>query len=146
MNEYKKQVNIRWSDLDPNFHVRHSVYYDWGAWMRMCFLTENGLTPQIMIEEKFGPILFREEALFRKEIHFGDDLYINVKIKKCTSNYARWSMVHEIIKNESTVGAIITVDGAWMDTEKRRLMIPPENAVKLFDLIPRTDDFEWIQK
>jgi acyl-CoA thioester hydrolase len=146
MNEYKKEVAIRWSDLDPNFHVRHSVYYDWGAWMRMCFLTEHGLTPQVMTTQQFGPILFREEALFRKEIHFGDQLEINVRIRKCTSNFARWTMVHELTKNGGVTASIITVDGAWIDTIKRRLMIPPENAVKLFELIPRTEDFEWIQK
>jgi acyl-CoA thioester hydrolase len=55
-------------------------------------------------------------------------------------------MVHELIKNGEATAAIITVDGAWIDTAKRRLMIPPENAVKLFELIPRTEDFEWIQK
>ena len=146
MNEYKKQINIRWSDLDPNFHARHSVYYDWGAWMRMSFLAENGLTPLVLIEQKFGPIIFREEALFRKEIHFGEDLSINLKLKKCNANYSRWAMQHEIIKNENTVAAIITVEGAWMDTEKRKLMIPPAGAVALFEHMPRTTDFEWIEK
>ena len=28
---YTKPVEIRWSDLDPNFHLRHSVYYDYGV-------------------------------------------------------------------------------------------------------------------
>ena len=50
MTEYKKKVEIRWSDLDPNFHLRHSVYYDWGAFVRMSFLTEHGLTAAVMMQ------------------------------------------------------------------------------------------------
>ena len=65
---FELPLQIRWSDLDPNFHLRHSVYYDWAAMCRMEFLTRNGLTPALMQQMQFGPIIFREEAVFRKEI------------------------------------------------------------------------------
>jgi acyl-CoA thioesterase FadM len=32
---FSKQLSFRWSDLDPNFHVRHSAYYDFGAQHRI---------------------------------------------------------------------------------------------------------------
>jgi acyl-CoA thioester hydrolase len=35
MNQYSKKIDIRWSDIDANFHLRHSVYYDLGAFLRM---------------------------------------------------------------------------------------------------------------
>ncbi|MFN4150762.1 MAG: acyl-CoA thioesterase, partial [Candidatus Sericytochromatia bacterium] len=67
MNEiFKRQIEIRWSDLDPNFHVRHSVYYDWGAYMRTVLMEKEGLTLKLMQEQNFGPVIFREECLFRK--------------------------------------------------------------------------------
>ena len=50
MTSYIKPVEIRWSDLDPNFHVRHSVYYDMGAYIRMSFLTENGLNTAVLMQ------------------------------------------------------------------------------------------------
>ena len=31
MASFIKEISFRWSDLDPNFHVRHSAYYDFGA-------------------------------------------------------------------------------------------------------------------
>jgi acyl-CoA thioesterase FadM len=31
MTSFSKELSFRWSDLDPNFHVRHSAYYDFGA-------------------------------------------------------------------------------------------------------------------
>jgi acyl-CoA thioester hydrolase len=35
MTSFSKQLSFRWSDLDPNFHVRHSAYYDFGAQHRI---------------------------------------------------------------------------------------------------------------
>jgi acyl-CoA thioester hydrolase len=141
---YSKSVEIRWSDLDPNFHVRHSVYYDFGAYVRMCFLTENGLTPSVLVQNHIGPILFREECLFKREIQFGDKVSINIVIKKSSRNYSRWTIQHELIKNNNTVCAIITVDGAWIDTAKRKLAIPHELVTPTFDQLPKAENFEWI--
>jgi len=146
MTEYKKKVEIRWSDLDPNFHLRHSVYYDWGAFVRMSFLTEHGLTAAVMMQHHMGPILLREEAVFKREIHFGDLIEINVKMAKCTDDIRRWTMVHEIWKNGNKLSALITVDGAWINTEARKLAIPPEIFRQGFDLIPKTENFEWTIK
>lgn len=30
MEPYSKKFEIRWADLDPNYHVLHSKYYDFG--------------------------------------------------------------------------------------------------------------------
>lgn len=146
MQVYRKQLEIRWADLDPNFHVRHSVYYDWGAYCRMCLLTENAITPKLMSELNFGPILFKEECVFRKEIHFGDQLSINLQLIRAKSDFTRWSFRHELIKNETELAAVITVDGAWIDTIRRRLASPPTVVGDCFRNIPQSTDFEWINK
>ncbi|MBS1565552.1 MAG: thioesterase, partial [Bacteroidetes bacterium] len=31
MNEFNRYPELRWADMDPNLHLRHSVYYDLGA-------------------------------------------------------------------------------------------------------------------
>ena len=49
MDVYSKKVEIRWSDLDPNFHLRHSVYYDWGAYTRISFLSEASVIRSVSI-------------------------------------------------------------------------------------------------
>lgn len=144
MNEYVKQVEIRWGDIDPNFHLRHSVYYDFGAFVRISFLAEHGLTSAHMQEHHIGPILFREECVFKREIHFQDKVSINVKLQKSTADMGRWTMVHEIIKNDNTLSAILTIDGAWIDTRLRKLALPPDSFKKVFEAIPRAENFEWV--
>lgn len=144
MEHYIKQVEVRWSDLDPNFHLRHSVYYDWGAFTRMCFLTDVGLTPQVMMQHHFGPIIFREECVFKKEILFGDVITLNLQLVKSKKDASRWTMQHQVFKNGDIVSAIITVDGAWIDTKLRKLAVPPEMFNSQFQLIPKAVDFTWL--
>ena len=144
MKEFNRSIQLRWSDLDPNFHIRHSVYYDWGAFCRIEFLNEFGLTSQVMKDLDFGPILFREECIFRKEIRSGDLVMISLEITKSKSDFSRWSIRHNISKDTGILCAILTVDGAWMDVTKRKLASPPEKVHEVFELMPKAQEFEWM--
>lgn len=144
MKEFNRIIQLRWSDLDPNFHIRHSVYYDWGAFCRIEFLNENGLTSRVMQELNFGPVLFREECIFRKEIRSGDVVTISLEIIKSKKDFSRWSIQHSITKNENLLCATLAVDGAWMDVTKRKLASPPEKVNEVFTLMPKAENFEWM--
>ncbi len=141
MQQYSKKSEIRWADLDPNFHVLHSKYYDFGAYCRMAFLTEHGITPAVMSEHNIGLIIFREECIFKREIKFGDEVEVFLKLSKCNEDSSRWSMVHELWINGNTQAAFITIDGAWLNTKLRKLAIPPEICRVSLNMIPKTDDF-----
>jgi acyl-CoA thioester hydrolase len=143
MNEFSRSIQVRWSDLDPNFHVRHSVYYDWGAFVRIEFLNEQGLTAEVMQELKFGPILFREECVFRREVRSGDDMRINLRMMKSRKDYSRWSIQHQISRADGTLCALLTVDGAWIDMVKRKLSTPPAKVEEVFERMPKGEEFEW---
>jgi acyl-CoA thioester hydrolase len=144
MTEFSRIIQLRWSDLDPNFHIRHSVYYDWGAFVRVEFLNGYGLTTGVMQELKFGPILFREECIFRREIRSGDEIKMNLQLIRSKKDFSRWSIGHQITKVDGTLCAVITVDGAWMDVVRRKLSSPPGKVHEVFDKMPRTEQFEWM--
>lgn len=143
MDEFYSAVQLRWSDLDPNFHVRHSVYYDWGALCRIEFLSRYGLTTSVMQELMFGPILFREECVFRKEIRSGDEIRLSLELLRSKKDYSRWSIRHRITKADGTLCAVLTVDGAWMNVVKRKLATPPEKVHEVFEKMQRAEEFEW---
>lgn len=144
MKAFSRIIQIRWSDLDPNFHLRHSVYYDWGAFCRVEFLNEFGLTADVMMQLKIGPILFREECVFRREIKSGDEVQINLQVTKSRKDYSRWSIQHHILKNDQQLCAVINVDGAWMNLAQRKLMSPPEKVHEVFEQMPRAEGFEFL--
>ncbi len=144
MSDFSMPIQLRWSDLDPNFHVRHSVYYDVGASCRMAFMNAYKLHAGIMAKHNFGPILFREEAIFKKELKFGDDLVITAATSALKRDFSRFSFQHKIMRGEE-VCAIINVDGAWMDTQKRKLTVPPQMAIDLMEKMPRAENFKWVE-
>ena len=143
MENFIVPIQVRWSDMDPNFHLRHSVYYDWGALCRIEFLYKYELTPDVMTKLHFGPILFREECVFRREIRLGDNVTINLELLKSRKDYSRWTIKHTIMKN-GDVSAILTVDGAWLDTVKRKLTIPSGEVVRVFGQMPVSENFQWL--
>ena len=144
MEPFVLPVQIRWADIDSNFHIRHSVYYDWATMCRLHFLEKRGLTPALMQGKQFGPIIFREECVFRKEIKYSDQVSISLKLVKGKRDYSRWTISHEIKKNDDTVCAILTIDGAWMNVAERKLFTPPQEVAEIFRQMPPDDNFEWV--
>ncbi|WP_315816543.1 thioesterase family protein [Paraflavitalea speifideaquila] len=98
-----------------------------------------------MAQHYLGPILFREECIFSKEIKLGDAVTIDLHLSKAKEDQSRWSIQHHIYKNADTLAAIITVDGAWINTQLRKLAAPPEQILHVFNNMPRAEGFEWIK-
>jgi acyl-CoA thioester hydrolase len=144
MEPYIKPLEVRWSDLDPNFHLRHSVYYDYGAYVRISFLESHGITTGFMAKNNFGPILFREECVFKREIRMGDAITIDMQLLKAREDQSRWTIQHHIFKKNNEIAAILTLDGAWFDVHQRKLIVPPAEVKDLFGHMPRAANFEWI--
>ncbi len=145
MENFVLPIQVRWSDLDPNFHLRHSVYYDWGAICRVEFLSRTGLTWQRMHQLQIGPILFREECIFKREIRLGDPVTVGMELLKARKDFSRFTIRHEIKKNAETVSAILTVDIAWINGATRKLAVLPEEDTKLFGQGPFAADFQWTE-
>ena len=57
---FSQAIVLRWADLDPNGHVRHSVYYDWGAMVRVAYLESKGVGLKWMAEHAIGPAALSE--------------------------------------------------------------------------------------
>jgi acyl-CoA thioester hydrolase len=138
---FTRAIQLRWSDIDPNRHLRHSAYYDFGAAMRIMVLSDAGLTNRKLEELQIGPVLFREEAVFKREIRPEDRLVLDVALVKASADFGRWSLRHNFIKSDGTLAAIINIDGAWMDLVRRKLTTPPEFIQKIFATFPRTADY-----
>ncbi|MBS1682249.1 MAG: acyl-CoA thioesterase [Bacteroidetes bacterium] len=143
MELFSLPIQIRWSDIDQNRHLRHSAYYDYGAMVRITCFAKQGLTTQRLEELHIGPILFREEAIFKREIKFEDKISVDLQLLRSLPDFSRWSIRHHFYKEDKTLAAVINIDGAWIDLAKRKLTVPHTEIQNLFNEFPKADDFKW---
>ena len=133
---------VLWSQIDANMHLRHSAYADFAAQARLGLLESAGLSMETISPLKLGPILFREELIYMREVQVHDTVRVTAELTRCRPDGSRWSFRQEIYKQDGTKAAVINVDGAWIDMGKRKLGKLPENLVSVFmDKVPRSEDF-----
>lgn len=138
-------LNLRWSDLDPNFHLRHSSYYDLAAQHRIEILDQYGITIETLKEHHVGPVLFKEQCEFKREIHLNSKIYIVTKLLKMKKDGSFWIIQHDFISDEGKLHAIIKVEGSWIDIIKRKLSRPvPEVIFSGLESFPKSEEFEYI--
>ena len=141
---FKVNFNTKWSDFDPNRHMRHTAYNDYAAEVRVRYFKEQNFSIEEFSKFNIGPILFTEETSFRKEIHLGENISVDIKLAGLSKNGERWKITHQVFNEAGKLAAIIKVYGAWIDLTKRKLTVPPKEAQFLFDATIRTEDFEEI--
>ena len=140
-----KHIQLRWADLDPNFHLRHSSYYDLAAQERIDILDAYGISLQLMKTENVGPVLFKEQCEFRREIHLGTKVHIVTSLLKMKRDGSRWVIQHEFLSDEDKLHALIRVEGSWIDTVKRKLARPVPAAIfEGLEKFPKAPDFEYL--
>jgi acyl-CoA thioester hydrolase len=107
-------------------------------------LSERGLTTKKLEELMMGPMLFREEAIFKREIVFEDKISLTIELVKTTADYGRWSLRHHFVKADGTLAAILNVDGAWIDLARRKLAPPNDFIRNIFEDFPKSQDFQLV--
>ncbi len=115
--------------MDPNGHMRHSAYADFATDQRVTFLREHGFDLQKFSELRLGPVTFREETKFLKEMHVGEAIRVDGRLLSLSDDGGRWTVLHTIYKANGRVAATVTVEGAWLDLVQRKLCLPPPELV-----------------
>ena len=136
---FSKTYTVRWADLDANIHMRHSAYNDYAAQTRLLFMAENGYGMEWFQKHNVFPILFREETIFLKEIHGNENIRIDAILVKMNEDGSRWTIQNRFFKEDGTLAARLTVDGAWMDIVIRKLKIPPSELLDLFNSLEKSE-------
>lgn len=140
-NKVFYEGQVLWSQIDANVHLRHSAYADFCAQARSNMLNQLGLSLAEFSKMKIGPILFREELNYHREISLDEYIKVTVEISKFNRKNSRFSFRHEIFKQNGVRAAVVVVDGAWMNLVERKLTAVPEAWLPVLDNIPRADDY-----
>ena len=136
------KAKVLWAQIDANMHLRHSAYADFAAQARVEMLESLGMNAAVMQQKMIGPILFREETIYYKEIKLGDYVNVTCALQKCRIDGSRWSFVQDIYNQHEVLAARIHVDGAWIDMKIRKLTAPPMDFnEKFLAELPKSPDF-----
>jgi acyl-CoA thioester hydrolase len=132
---------VLWAQIDANQHMRHSAYADVVAQARLNMLRSVGLDARMLLESGIGPVIFREELIYLREIGLNDVVKATGEVVRSRPDGSRWTIRHEIYRSDGVKAAIVTVDGAWIDLNKRKLTILPVEIQDLFKASPRSEDY-----
>lgn len=141
---FKVSFSTRWADFDPNNHMRHTAYNDYAAESRVRLFNKYGLSLTEFNKLNIGPVLFREETNFLKEIALGDDITVEVFLKGSSERGERFKFKHKIYRGDGKLAAEIEIFAAWMDLKIRKLTDPPKIIMDVFAQLDKTDDYENI--
>ena len=139
---FEVEFNTKWSDFDPNRHMRHTAYNDYAAEARIRYFAHAGHPVDELAKDHIGPILFEEFTSFKKEIQTGQSVTVNCKLLGLSEDKRKWKIRHEILNSNRQLPAVIEVFGAWIDLEKRKLRTLPESYMDLLDGMDKTEDFK----
>ena len=132
---------VLWSQIDSNQHMRHSAYADFAAQARLMMLESVGLLLPVLYSYKIGPVIFREELFYLREIGINEHIKVTCEVIKARPDGSRWSIRHDIYRSDGVKAAVIVADGAWIDMEKRKLAVLPAELSKYFMNAPRSEDY-----
>ncbi|MFD2969839.1 acyl-CoA thioesterase [Sphingobacterium bambusae] len=136
---------VLWAQLDPNRHLRHSAYADFCAQARSNMLNKAGLSLAEFAKNHIGPILFREELIYHREIGLDERIFVKVEMNRLNLKNYRFSFRHEIYKENGIKAATVNVDGAWLNLVERKLTGIPKEWEPIIAHIPRSVDYEEVQ-
>ncbi len=144
MKPFSQTFQVRWADLDPNRHMRHTAFNDYATQVRTRFFYENGIDIDFFEENHCGVVLFREETLFFKEVGQNEDITIDMELAAISKDGGRFKIVQQVYKKNGQPAAQITVEGAWFDLVTRKLIQPPAQALAMVNRLVKTDDFQEV--
>lgn len=142
---FRERFAVRWSDLDANRHVRNTVFSEFATHARFRLLEAHGFTQARFESLRFGPVMFREEIRYRRELVFGEEAAVSVIFAGLSEDGSQWRVQQEVTRADGKQAAVLTIDGAWIHLDERKLVAPPGELLALLRGLPRTDGFETLR-
>ncbi|MFD2517230.1 acyl-CoA thioesterase [Salinimicrobium flavum] len=143
---YKKEFEIRWSDIDANRHLANTAYVNFMSHTRMGFLMDNGFGQKEMARFGLGPVVFYEHIYYFKEVFAGKPVTVTLKLKGLSKDGMYFEFVHDFFDHKGRNFAACEMMGGWIDLKERKLTGLPPELFKKLDSLSHTEDFRILTK
>ena len=143
-SHFEQRFRVGWSDLDANAHMGNSSYLDHASNTRMMFFALNGFTVACFASEKFGPVVVKDELVYRKELRLMDEFTVDFEAAGASADGVQFRVRNTFRNAAGEIAAIVTSEGVWFDLERRRPRVPPSDLDGLMRTLQRTSDYAEI--
>ncbi len=144
-DSYSMSFRVRWADLDPNRHLRHTAYNDYATHVRFSYLAEQGFGPDQFRETGLGPVILREETRFLAEVGAQEKITVDFLVTAASPSCDSFSLFHHVRKESGKLAATVLVDGGWLDLNQRKLIAPPPDLAAPILSLPKSEDFRQLE-
>ncbi len=141
MDRYAKTFNVRWADCDANGHMRNTAYSEYATELRIAYLAEHGFTWERFAAGRFGPVLLHEYVDYMREVRMGAAVEVDFSIVGLSPDGARFKFEHGVWLPNRKKAARLVIAGGWMDLERRKLRLPPDDLLRVLLEAPRGERF-----
>ncbi|MCK0157412.1 thioesterase family protein [Cellulophaga sp. F20128] len=143
---YLKEFEIRWSDIDANWHLANSAYVNFMSHTRMGFLMELGFNQKTMANHNIGPVVFYEHIYYFKEAFFGKPVKVSLELLGLSEDGKFFEFHHNFYDEKGNNFAHCEILGAWIDLKSRSLTGLPDVFLAAFSAIDKAEGFKVLTK
>ncbi len=145
MDRYAKTYTVRWADCDVNGHMRNTAYSEYAIDTRVMFLAEHGFGFEKLLANRVGPVILHEAIDYMREVRLGEVIEVDLRIVGLSPDGARFKFEHDVWLPGQKKAARIVLAGGWMDLDRRKLRIPPDELKRVIEAAPRGEPFEELK-
>ena len=142
MSVFEKTLYARWGDMDFNGHMKNTAYLDSSADVRMMFFSEHGYSMRQFEQNRYGPVITRDELEYFRELRLLEPVRITLEAAGLSADGSRFRLVNQFFRPDGKRVARVTSDGGWLSLDTRKWIAAPDALRELLEQLHRTDDFE----
>lgn len=143
---YKKEFEVRWSDIDANGHLANSAYTNFMSHTRMGFFIEYGFSMRELATYNIGPVVFYEHTYYYKESFIGKPISVTLELSGLSADGMFFKFEHNFYNHKGEHLASSDMLGSWIDLKTRRLTILPKVLLELSEKFPKTLNYKILTK
>ncbi|WP_141735010.1 thioesterase family protein [Oligoflexus tunisiensis] len=138
---FEKNLYAGWGDMDFNSHMRNTAYLDKSGDVRMMLFATNGFPMSEFVRLRIGPVVFKDEMEYYKEIGLLDELRVTLTVAGLSTDGSRFCLRNEFFRPDGKIAARVTSNGAWLNLATRKLTAPPSELLAALESLPKAEDF-----
>ncbi|HKK89059.1 MAG TPA: acyl-CoA thioesterase, partial [Saprospiraceae bacterium] len=126
---HTQQFQVRWGDLDPNFHLRGTVYLDYCDHTRMAYFAEQAMPIAEWQKNGYGPVILEQSIQYLKEVTGSASIEVRLFLDRIDREKIIY-FNHEILGKNDMVHARAQVVVGILSLNQRKLIEIPNKLLE----------------